>query len=256
MIKITVLGTGTSQGIPVVACECNVCRSEDNKDKRLRTSVLVQTRDNVIVIDAGPDFRQQMLREQVHRLDAILITHNHKDHIGGIDDVRAFNWIQKKAMDIYGTESSLDVIRKDFSYAFGEDKYPGVPQINLHTISNAPFFIQNDTITPIEAFHGKMPVLGFRIGDFSYLTDASFIKPEEFDKLRGSKVVILNALRKEKHHSHFNLQQATELLQELAPEKGYITHISHQMGLHREINESLPGNIRLGYDGLRIEIEN
>ncbi len=255
MIKISVLGTGTSQGIPVVACECNVCRSEDDKDKRLRTSVLVQTPHNVIVVDAGPDFRQQMLREQVHRLDAILITHNHKDHIGGIDDVRAFNWIQKKPMDIYGTESSLDVIRKDFSYAFGEDKYPGVPQINLHTISNAPFSIQNDKITPIEAFHGKMPVLGFRIGDFSYLTDASFIKPEEFDKLRGSKVVILNALRKEKHHSHFSLQQATELLQELAPDKGFITHISHQMGLHREINASLPGNIKLSYDGLRIEIE-
>ncbi|TVQ12267.1 MAG: MBL fold metallo-hydrolase [Bacteroidetes bacterium] len=254
MITVKVLGTGTSQGVPVVACECNVCQSRDQKDQRLRTSVMVETPQNVIVIDAGPDFRQQMLREKVTRLDAILITHNHKDHIGGIDDVRAFNWIQKKPMDIYGSESSLKTIRKDFAYAFGEDKYPGVPQINLYTISGEPFHVNNDSIIPIAALHGSMPVLGFRIGGFSYLTDASYIEPEEFDKLRGSKVVIINALRKEQHHSHFNLQQATEILQELQPEKGYITHISHQMGFHHEINNLLPSGIELSYDGLQISL--
>ncbi len=255
MIKVNVLGTGTSQGVPVVACGCEVCKSTDIKDKRLRTSIMVQTSHNIIVVDAGPDFRQQMLRANIEHLDAILITHNHKDHIGGIDDVRAFNWIQKKPMDIYGNKSSLQVIQKDFSYAFGEDKYPGVPQINLHTITNKPFTINHDKIIPIAAFHGKMPVLGFRIGNFAYLTDASFIEPEEFDKMRGCKIIIINALRKEQHHSHFNLQQATELLQELGPEKGYITHISHQMGFHKEVNALLPPGIELSYDGLEIFLE-
>lgn len=255
MIKVSVLGTGTSQGVPVVACGCEVCKSSDVKDKRLRTSILVQTSHNTIVVDAGPDFRQQMLRANVKQLDAILITHNHKDHIGGIDDVRAFNWVNKKPMDIYGNESSLQVIQKDFSYAFGEDKYPGVPQINLHSITDIPFNINHDKIIPIAALHGKMPVLGFRIGNFSYLTDASQIEPEEFDKMRGSKYIIINALRKEKHHSHFNLQEATELLQELAPEKGYITHISHQMGLHKEVGAMLPPNVELSYDGLEILAE-
>lgn len=253
-MEITVLGTGTSQGVPVVACNCPVCRSNDPHDKRLRTSVLVQAGETSFVIDAGPDFRQQMLRERVKRLDGVVITHSHKDHIGGLDDVRAFNWIQKKAMDVYASQEVLNVVEKEFSYAFGEDKYPGVPQINLHPIDSQPFQINGLEIIPIKALHYKMPVLGFRIGDFSYLTDANYIAPEELDKMRGSRFVIINALRKEKHISHFNLEEAIAILQELAPERGYFTHISHQLGFHKEIEKEMPGNIHLAYDGLKIRV--
>ncbi len=253
-IQITLLGTGTSQGIPVVACDCPVCSSSDSRDKRLRTSIIVKTPHNVIVVDAGPDFRQQMLREKVKQVNALLITHDHKDHIGGIDDVRAFNWVLQKPMEIYATEQSIQTIRKDFSYAFGEDKYPGVPQINLHPITNEPFQLNGDKIIPIAAMHGQLPVLGFRFGNFSYLTDASTIEPEELHKMKGSKVVVINALRKQKHHSHFNLKQASELIQYLGPEKGYITHISHQMGFHEEVNKELPEGVELGYDGLKFTV--
>jgi phosphoribosyl 1,2-cyclic phosphate phosphodiesterase len=254
-LTITLLGTGTSQGVPVVACDCLVCHSHHQKDKRLRTSVLIETSDNTIVIDAGPDFRQQMLREKVKKLDAILITHDHKDHIGGIDDIRAFNWVLQKPMEIFASENSLTTIRKDFSYAFETIKYPGVPLINLHTIENNIFKVKGDTIIPILAMHGYRPVLGFRIGDFSYLTDASSIQTEELNKMKGSKVIVINALRKNKHHSHFNLDEAVELLNILQPEKGYLTHISHQMGFHDEINQELPNGIELGYDGLKIVLQ-
>jgi len=253
-MEIRVLGTGTSQGVPVVACECRVCQSLDPKDQRLRTSILVRKGDTCIAIDAGPDFRQQMLREQVKSLNAVVITHSHKDHIGGLDDVRAFNWVQKRAMDVFGTKEDLQIVEKEFSYAFEEDKYPGVPRINLHTINSKPFFINNLKLIPIKALHLKMPVLGFRIGDFSYLTDANYIAPQELDKMRGSKVIILNALRKEKHISHFNLEEAIALVRELKPEKAYFTHISHQMGLHAEVEKELPENIFLAYDGLRFEV--
>ncbi len=253
-MRIRVLGTGTSQGIPVVACSCPVCQSEDAADKRLRTSVMVETSHNTFVIDAGPDFRQQMLREKVNRVDALLITHNHKDHTGGLDDVRAFNWILKKPMEVFARQSVLDVLQKDFDYAFEEEKYPGVPQINLHPITNHPFGYNNDTIIPIDAMHATMPVFGFRIGDFSYLTDANQIAPEELEKMKDSKVIIINALRKEKHHSHFHLQEAVELLQYLKPQRGYLTHISHQMGFHHDVNKELPEGIELAYDGLIIEI--
>lgn len=253
-MRIRVLGTGTSQGIPVVACSCPVCKSEDAADKRLRTSVMVETSHNTFVIDAGPDFRQQMLREKVNRVEALLITHNHKDHTGGLDDVRAFNWILKKPMEVFARQSVLDVLQKDFDYAFEEEKYPGVPQINLHPITNHPFGYNNDTIIPIDAMHATMPVFGFRIGDFSYLTDANQIAPEELEKMRGSKVIIINALRKEKHHSHFHLQEAVELLQYLKPQRGYLTHISHQMGFHHEVNKELPEGIELASDGLFLEI--
>jgi phosphoribosyl 1,2-cyclic phosphate phosphodiesterase len=253
-MEIKVLGTGTSQGVPVVACECRVCQSIDPKDQRLRTSILVTKGDTCIAIDAGPDFRQQMLREQVKSLSAVVITHSHKDHIGGLDDVRAFNWVQKRAMDVFGTKEDLQIVEKEFSYAFEEDKYPGVPQINLQTISSKPFFIDNLKLLPIKALHLKMPVLGFRIGDFSYLTDANYIAPEELDKMRGSKVIILNALRKDKHISHFNLEEAIALVRELKPEKAYFTHISHQMGLHAEVEKKLPENIHLAFDGLRISV--
>ncbi len=254
-LKITILGTGTSQGVPVIACECPVCQSNDSYDKRLRSAVLIETPGNNFVIDAGPDFRQQMLREHVKRVDAILITHDHKDHIAGIDDVRAFNWILKLPMKIYGRSQALKTIEKDFSYAFQKNKYPGVPEINLHPIKNKPFTINGDLIIPIYAIHGKMTVTGFRIGDFSYLTDASVIDPKEMDKMKGSKCIIINGLRKESHHSHFNLDQAVELLQMLNPEYGYITHISHQMGFHREINKTLPKGIALAHDGLEINLD-
>jgi phosphoribosyl 1,2-cyclic phosphate phosphodiesterase len=253
-LEITVLGTGTSQGVPVVACDCRVCRSTDPRDQRLRTAIMVETSKNTMVIDAGPDFRQQMLRENVKKVDALLITHNHKDHTGGLDDVRAFNWILKKPMEVFARDSVLSSIKKDFDYAFEEEKYPGVPQINLHTITNKPFEIWGEKIIPIDAMHARMPVFGFRIGDFSYLTDASIIKHEELDKMKGSRYIIINALRKEKHYSHFNLTEAIEILQYLKPEKGYLTHISHQMGLHEEINKELPAGIELAYDGLKIEI--
>lgn len=251
---VKILGTGTSQGVPVVACKCDVCKSSDPLDKRLRASVMVETEFNNIVIDAGPDFRQQMLREKIQKVDAILITHNHKDHTGGIDDVRAFNWILKKPMEIFAANDVLNTIRRDFSYAFAEKKYPGVPQINLHEIKNQNFTLGGETIIPIAAMHAQMPVFGFRIGNFSYLTDANFISPEEKEKMTGSQVLIINALRKEKHHSHFNLQEAVELVKSIRPEKAYFTHVSHQMGFHKDVNASLPSNIKLAFDGLHIRI--
>ncbi len=255
-MKVTVLGTGTSQGIPVVACDCEVCKSDDKLDKRLRTSVMIETPSVNILIDAGPDLRYQMLRERIKRLDAILITHDHKDHIGGIDDIRAFNWVLKKPMDIYARKNVMHAIKREVFYAFAKDKYPGVPEINLHYIENKPFKINGVEIFTIDALHHKLPVFGFRIGEFSYLTDANKISPKELDKMRGSKYVIINALRKEKHISHFNLQEAVDILLDLKPEHGYITHISHQMGCHKDIQKELPENISLAYDGLKLVLDN
>ncbi len=253
-MEITVLGTGTSQGVPVVACNCEVCMSLDMKDKRLRTSVLITQGQTSIAIDAGPDFRQQMLREHVRSLNAVVITHSHKDHIGGLDDVRAFNWVQKRAMDVFASRQVLSVVKKEFSYAFDEEKYPGVPQLNLHTINSRPFFINDLEVVPIRAWHYKMPVLGFRIGYFSYLTDANYIEPREFEKMRGSKVLMINALRKEKHISHYSLNEALALAAELNPQKTYFTHISHQMGLYAKVQNELPDDTFLAYDGLKISI--
>lgn len=253
-MEITLLGTGTSQGIPVVACSCEVCKSDDTFDKRLRTSALIKTSGTTICIDAGPDFRQQMLRENVEKLDAVLITHNHKDHTGGLDDVRAFNWVHKKPMDVYARKEVVKSLKQDYAYAFEDFKYPGVPQIDLYEVPYDEFSIGSINIIPIEAMHLKMPVVGFRIGKFSYLTDANLIKPEEIDKMRGSDVIVLNALRKEKHVSHFNLEEAIALIQEINPKKAYLTHLSHQMGLHKEVSKTLPKNIFLGYDGLKIKL--
>ncbi len=251
-LEVRILGTGTSQGVPVVGCDCIVCLSEDACDKRLRSAIHIRNSETGVVIDAGPDFRQQMLRAQVKKLDAVVITHNHKDHTGGLDDVRAYNWIQKRPMDIHARKSVLEAVKNEFSYAFDENKYPGVPNIRLHTIDGSPFFINTMKIIPIDALHHQMPVYGFRVNDFSYLTDANFIEQGELDKMRGSRVVIINALRREKHISHFTLDEAVDIVQHLAPEQAYITHISHQMGLHRDVEKSLPANIHLACDGMKL----
>lgn len=253
-MKITILGSGTSQGIPVIACSCAVCKSDDPKDKRLRCSVLVELGDYSFVIDSGPDFRQQMLRANVQRLDAIVFTHEHKDHVAGLDDVRAFNFKRGKDMEVYCSEGVEFALRREFHYVFSENKYPGIPQINLNRIENKPFLLPNGfQVLPIEVLHYKLPVLGFRLGDFTYITDAKTISDIERDKVRGSKVLIINALHRSSHLSHFNLEEALEFIQDVQPEKAYLTHISHLFGKHAEVEQELPNNVFLAYDGLTID---
>jgi len=254
-MRITFLGTGTSQGVPVIACGCEVCQSLDFRDKRLRVSIHIEVNGKHIVIDAGPDFRQQMLRERINNLDAILFTHEHKDHTAGLDDVRAYNFFQKRDMPIFGRKHVLSQIEKEFHYAFTKIKYPGTPQITLNEIQNQPFKVEGIDVIPIEVMHYKLPVFGFRIQDFTYITDVNFISDEEIEKIKGSKVVVMGALRKEAHLSHFTLSEAVNLLEKIAPEQAYITHISHQMGLHREVNVELPAFIQLAYDGLVINLD-
>jgi phosphoribosyl 1,2-cyclic phosphate phosphodiesterase len=249
-VKITFLGTGTSQGVPVIACDCNTCLSSDQHDKRLRTSVLIETSEATIVIDAGPDFRQQMLTEHVHRLDAILLTHEHKDHIAGLDDVRAFNYKSQDAIDIYSEERVQKVLKKEFSYVFSEYQYPGVPKMRLNPVPEHGFNVSNIQIIPVRVFHYRLPVYGFRIGNFAYITDANYIPEESKEKLYGVKYLVINALRKEKHISHFSLREAMDIIREVSPKKAYITHISHQMGLHDAVSKELPPGIMLAYDGL------
>lgn len=251
-MKITFLGTGTSQGVPLIACKCEVCTSTNVKDKRLRSSIMVETSTTTIVIDTGPDFRQQMLREQVEQLDAVVFTHEHKDHIAGLDDVRAFNFINGKHIEVYATSRVQAAIKREFAYIFAEDKYPGIPLINLNEIDLAPFQIKDIKLIPIEVMHYKMPVLGFRIADFTYITDAKSISEKEKEKMKGSKVLVLNALRREEHISHFTFQEAIDLAQELNVEQAYFTHISHQLGLYEQVSEELPSNIFLAYDGLKL----
>jgi phosphoribosyl 1,2-cyclic phosphate phosphodiesterase len=251
-LKITFLGTGTSQGVPLIACKCEVCTSTNVKDKRLRSSIMVETSTTTIVIDTGPDFRQQMLREQVEQLDAVVFTHEHKDHIAGLDDVRAFNFINGKHIEVYATSRVQAAIKREFAYIFAEDKYPGIPLINLHEINIAPFKINHIEFIPIEVMHYKMPVLGFRIADFTYITDAKSISEKEKEKIKGSKVLVLNALRREEHISHFTFQEAIDLAKELDVEQAYFTHISHQLGLHEQVSEELPSNVFLAYDGLKL----
>ena len=253
-LKFTFLGTGTSQGVPVIACGCEVCASHNPKDNRLRSSILVQSDAGNIVVDTTPDFRYQMLRAKMKHLECVLITHSHKDHIAGMDDIRAFNYFQNSAIDIYASDFSQNVIIREFSYAFADFKYPGIPEITLRTIPDETFEINGLPITPINVMHHKMPVTGFRFGDFTYITDANYIAPEEKEKIKGSKVLVLNALRHEKHISHFTLNEAIGIGRELEIPQLYLTHISHQLGLHDEVSKQLPAGVALAYDGLEIEI--
>ena len=250
-MKITFLGTGTSQGVPVIACKCDVCLSADKKDNRLRSSIMVEIEGMRLIIDCGPDFRQQMLREEISSIDAILVTHGHKDHIGGLDDVRAFNYILQRPTDVYATGQVQRMVKRDFGYAFKGDKYPGVPEIHLHLFRNEPFMIGGIKIIPVKARHySHQYVFGFRINDFTYITDAVEISAREKKKIAGSRVIVINALRKKKHYSHFNLEEALAILQEMNPERGFLTHISHQMGKHEDVSKELPEFVELAYDGL------
>ncbi len=249
-MKITFLGTGTSQGVPVIACECNTCLSADSRDKRLRTSVLLESEGTVLLFDAGPDFRQQMLRENVIKLDSIILTHEHKDHISGMDDVRAFNYKSQDAIDIYAEERVQNVVRKEFSYVFAEKQYPGIPKMRLNNLEGHTINIKGIDVTPIRVFHYHLPVYGFRVGNFAYITDANYIPEESKEKLFGVKYLIINALRKEKHISHFSLREAIDFIREISPKKAYITHISHQMGLYADVSKEMPPEIMLAYDGL------
>lgn len=248
-LKITFLGTGTSSGVPMIGCSCQVCTSDDCKDKRLRSSILVETENTSIVVDTTPDFRYQMLRADVRKLDAVLFTHPHKDHIAGLDDVRAFNYFQHKPMQLYANSLTEEAIKREFAYAFSDKKYPGIPNLNLNTIDENPFMVGDIPVTPILVWHLRMPVFGFRFGRFTYITDANKIEEAEKAKIKGSEVLVLNALRKESHLSHFTLDEAVDLVQELTVPKAYFTHISHQLGKHREINAELPEGIELASDG-------
>lgn len=250
----TILGTGTSQGIPVIACECHVCTSQDPKDNRTRASIMLHLNGENHVIDSGPDFRFQMLREKVKTLKSITFTHEHKDHVAGLDDVRAFNFKEKRDMNVFASLRVQEALRQEFHYIFAAKTYPGAPRIKLKTVENKPFEIdQNAFLTPIEVMHYKLPVLGYRIGDLTYITDAKTISKEERSKIKGSKTLIINALRKEPHLSHFNLEEALEFIKEIGPEKAYLTHISHLFDCHENINKILPKNVFAAFDGLQIE---
>lgn len=249
---IRFLGTGTSQGVPVIACGCEVCASLDFRDKRLRSSIYIETDKVSLNIDTGPDFRQQMLRERINRMDAILFTHEHKDHTAGLDDVRSFNFHQQRDMPIYAEPRVIDQLKREFAYAFTEIKYPGVPQIEVNTIDETPFSINDELITPIRGMHYKLPVLGFRVKDFTYITDVNYLSDESKEKIKGSEVIVLNALQKTDHISHFTLDEAVGVIKELRPKQAYLTHISHKMGKHSDVG--LPENITLAYDGLKVTL--
>jgi phosphoribosyl 1,2-cyclic phosphate phosphodiesterase len=249
-LKITFLGSGTSSGVPMIACNCAVCTSPDKKDKRLRSSILVESENTRIVVDTTPDFRYQMLRENIRRLDAVLFTHPHKDHIAGLDDVRAFNFFQEQAMQVYANQMTIDALMREFAYAFADKKYPGVPNLELNTISLEDFSIGDIPITPLMVWHLKMPVFGFRFGRFTYITDANRIEDSEKQKIRGTDTIVVNALRNEKHISHYNLDEAVGLVHELGIPNAYFTHISHQLGRHQDVEKRLPSGVHLAYDGL------
>lgn len=254
-MRVTFLGTGTSHGVPVIGCECEICLSKNPKDKRLRSSILIEVDDTTIVIDTGPDFRMQMLRANVKKLDAVLFTHEHKDHTAGFDDVRAFNFYSDIDIRVFATERVQTQLKKSFDYIFTKHLYPGIPKVNLITIDNEEFDVDGVKVLPIEVMHMRLPVLGFRVHDFVYITDANAISETEQEKIRGCKVLVLNALRNEPHVSHFTLQQAIEMGRKLQAETVYFTHISHQLGFHDEVEKILPKNMHLSYDGLCLNLE-
>ena len=254
MLDITILGSGTSTGVPLIGCDCEVCTSNDPKNKRLRTSIKICSATTTVVIDTTPDFRYQMLRTNTTKIDAVVFTHPHRDHYAGLDDIRPFNYFSQKSMAIYANVLTQVAIKRDFYYAFEKDKDAGLPEMILHTIDKDPFTIGDISFTPIHVMHRELPVLGFRIGDFTYITDANFISESEMEKIKGSKVLILNALRKQTHPTHYNLEQALEVVATLNIPTVYFTHFSHQIGLHDEVEASLPAGIRLAYDGLQLSI--
>ena len=254
-MKVTFLGTGTSQGVPMIACECDVCLSTDSRDKRLRSSILIEVDDTTIVVDTGPDFRYQMLRANVKKLHAVVFTHEHKDHIAGLDDVRGFNYIMRQSMDIFATERVQNALKREFYYAFETEKYPGVPELHLHSIVNEPFKVGQIPVIPIQLMHYKMPVFGYRIHDFAYITDANSIAEEEVEKLKGVKVMVINALRKTPHISHFSLEEALEIIRKVNPERAFLTHFSHQMGKYMDLIQELPSGVEPAFDGLEIEMD-
>ena len=251
---VTFLGTGTSQGVPVIACECHVCQSLDYRDKRLRTSIHIMVDNVSIVVDTGPDFRQQMLEARVKKLDAILYTHAHKDHTAGMDDIRSFNFIQRKDMPIYARKDVIAQLKKEFSYVFEGVQYPGVPKVDVRYIDKDPFDVDGVKIIPINTMHYQLPVLGFRIHNLVYITDTNYISDEEKIKIKGCDTLIINALQREKHISHYNLEEALEVIKELTPKQAYLVHLSHRMGLHKETEAILPANVFVAYDGLKIDV--
>lgn len=253
-MKVTFLGTGTSQGVPVIGCSCEVCSSLDFRDKRLRTSIHLDIDGISIIFDSGPDFRQQILRENITRLDALVFTHEHKDHTAGMDDIRSFNFLQKKDIPVYARKNVIEQLKREFAYIFTEHKYPGIPSVDIHEIDNSPFHIGKTKIIPIEVTHFKLPVFGFRIKDFTYITDAKTISAAEKEKIKGSKTLVINALQIDEHISHMTLDEAIALAKEINAENTYFTHLSHKMGTHKKVEELLPKNIEIAYDGLKIEI--
>ena len=254
-MKLTFLGTGTSQGVPVIACDCGVCLSTDIRDKRLRSSVMITINNLNYLIDCGPDFRQQMLREEIQDIRAILFTHEHKDHIAGMDDVRAFNFKHQKDMDVYCDMNVQKALLREFPYVFSDNKYPGVPEVNIHQInSNESFNIDGNLFKPIEVMHYKLPVLGFRVNDLTYITDAKTISRKEIEKIKGTRVLVINALRISEHISHFNLNEALSFINEVKPEVAYLTHVSHLMGRSEDVEKQLPDKVMLAYDGLQVDI--
>ncbi|RPA68357.1 MBL fold metallo-hydrolase [Cyclobacteriaceae bacterium YHN15] len=254
-MKVTFLGTGTSQGVPVIGCDCPVCASLDFRDKRTRSAIHIEVNGKSFVIDTGPDFRTQMLREKINQLDAVIFTHEHKDHTAGLDDIRPYNFSQKKDMPIFGTKKVLNQIKKEFSYIFEEVKYPGVPSVVPHEITNVPFIAEGVSIIPIQVLHYRLPVFGFRFNDFTYITDAKQIEEKELEKIKGSKILVLNALQKNHHISHFTLEEAIQMVEVIQPEMAYFTHISHKLGNHQEIESTLPPHIRLAFDGLKLKLD-